>query len=38
MAGEDRRQLVGVPQDDKVATVSRSLGNVAYQSRAPKGG
>jgi hypothetical protein len=38
MPGEDRRHLVGVPQDDKVATVSRSLGSVAYQYRAPKGG
>jgi hypothetical protein len=38
VAGEDGRQFVGIPQDDQVATVSRSLGSVAHEYRAPKGG
>jgi hypothetical protein len=38
VAGEDGRQLVGIPQDDQVAIVGRSLGSVAHEYRAPKGG
>jgi hypothetical protein len=38
MAGEDRRQLVGLPQDDQVTIVGRSLGSVAHEYRVPKGG
>jgi hypothetical protein len=38
MAGENRRQLVRIPQDDQVALVGRSLGSVAHEYRVPKGG
>jgi hypothetical protein len=38
VAGEDGRQLVGIPQDDQVAIAGRSLGSVAHEYRVPKGG
>jgi hypothetical protein len=38
VAGEDGRQLVGIPQDDQVAIVGRSHGSVAHEYRVPKGG
>jgi hypothetical protein len=37
VAGEDGRQLVGIPQDDQVAIVGRSHGSVAHEYRVPKG-
>jgi hypothetical protein len=38
VAGEDGRQLVRIPQDDQIPIVGRSLGGVAHEYRAPKGG
>jgi hypothetical protein len=38
VAGEDGRQLVGLPQDDQVAIVGRSLGCVSHNYRVPQGG
>ena len=38
MAGEDGRQLVGLPQDDQAAIVGRSVSEIALGYRTPQRG